>query len=106
MKPSDYRKAVTFIEGKCSQYYFLDYLRTTNGNVDDAIEFYLLDDRLRSLLAQYLIRFEIQLKTDFVDGVQASTKCSSFWNKRKFYLPDARHPRARGRASKFYLMSK
>lgn len=106
LKSSSYRKAVDFISGKCSQYYFLDYMRITKGDVDDAIEFYMLDDRLRCLLTQYLIRFEIQLKTDFVDCVQSSTRCSSFWNKRKYYLPDARHPRVRGRASKFYLMCK
>ena len=106
LRKADYEKAVAFIDGKCSQYYFLDYMRTTGGNVDDAIEFYLLDDRLRSLLAQYLIRFEIQLKTDFVSSVQTSTRCSSFWEKRRFYLPDARHPRSRGRASKFFLMKK
>ena len=106
LKGSNYRKALEFIDGKCSQYYFLDYMRCTNGDVDDAIEFYLLDDKLRTLFTQYLIRFEIQIKTDFVDSVQASTRCSSFWNKRKYYLPDARHPRSRGRASKFYLMRK
>ena len=106
LRKADYEKAVAFIDGKCSQYYFLDYMRTTGGNVDDAVEFYLLDDRLRSLLAQYLIRFEIQLKTDFVSYVQTSTRCSSFWEKRRFYLPDARHPRSRGRASKFFLMKK
>ena len=106
LRKADYEKAVAFIDGKCSQYYFLDYMRTTGGDVDDAIEFYLLDDGLRSLLAQYLIRFEIQLKTDFVSCVQTSTRCSSFWEKRKFYLPDSRHPRSRGRASKFFLMRK
>lgn len=106
LKPSEVKKATDFIKGKCSEYYFLDYLRCTNGNIDDAIEFYLLDDKLRSLFVQYLIRFEIQIKTDFVQMVQDSTHSSSFWNKRKFYLPDARHPRVRGRASKFYLMKK
>ena len=106
LKMSDYKKALLFIDGKCSQYYFLDYMRCTNGDVDDAIEFYLLDDKLRSLFTQYLIRFEIQIKTDFVDSVQSSTHCSSFWNKRKFYLPDARHPRSKGRASKYYLIRK
>ena len=100
MKPADYRMAVNFIEGKCSQYYFLDYLRTTNGDVEDAIKFYVLDDRLRSLLSQYLIRFEIQLKTDFAETVQESTRCASFWKKRKFYIPEARTTSSKGKISK------
>lgn len=103
---TNYQKAIDFIKGKCSQYYFLDYMRCTSGNVDDAIEFYLLDDKLRSLFTQYLIRFEIQIKTDFVDSVQASTHCLSFWNKKKYYLPDARTKRSNGKASKFYLMKR
>lgn len=106
IKRSDYQKAVDFIAGKCSQYYFLDYMRTTNGNVDDAIELYLLDDRLRSLLTQYLIRFEIQLKTDFVDCVQASTRCTSFWSKRKYYLSEARNPGKNGKPSIFFKIKK
>ena len=106
LKASEVKKATDFIQGKCSEYYFLDYLRCTNGNVDDAIEFYLLDDRLRSLFTQYLIRFEIQLKTDFVKCVQDSTHSSSFWNHKKYYLLDARNPRANGKSSKYYLMRK
>ena len=106
IKKADYIKAINFIEGKCSQYYFLDYMRCTNGNVDDAIEFYLLDDELRSLFTKYLIRFEIQIKTDFVEYVQAATHCSSFWKKRKFYIAGARNPRSKGRASKYHLLKK
>lgn len=106
VKKADYEKAISFIDGKCSQYYFLDYMRSTGGNVDDAIEFYLLDDKLRCLLTQYLIRFEIQIKTDFVSSVQSLTHCSSFWKKRKYYLPDARKKRTKGRTSKYYLVRK
>lgn len=106
LKPSEVKKATDFIQGKCSEYYFLDYLRCTNGNIDDAIEFYLLDDKLRSLFTQYLIRFEIQLKTDFVRFVQDSTHSSSFWKHKKYYLLDARNPRSNGKASKYYLMKK
>lgn len=101
---TDYQKAIDFIKGKCSQYYFLDYMRCTSGNVDDAIEFYLLDDKLRSLFTQYLIRFEIQIKTDFVDSVQASTHCSSFWSKKKYYLIEARTSVKTGRVSNYFRM--
>ena len=71
LKKAEYEKAVSFIEGKFIQYYFLDYMRATGGNVDDAIEFYLLDDRLRTLLTQYLIRFRIQLETDFFPRIRS-----------------------------------
>lgn len=47
LEESDIKKITSFISGKCSQYYFIDYLRCSNANVDDVIEFYLLDDKLR-----------------------------------------------------------
>lgn len=106
LKASDYKKALDFIDGKCSQYYFLDYMRCANGDVDDAIEFYLLDDKLRSLLTQYLIRFEIQIKTDFVQKVQDSTHSSSFWKHRKYYIEEARHPGKKGNISNFTRMKR
>ena len=37
LRKADYEKAVAFIDGKCSPYYFLDFMRTTGGNVDDVI---------------------------------------------------------------------
>ena len=101
LKSSEINKAIVFINGKCSEYYFLDYLRCTNGNIDDAIEFYLLDDKLRSLLMQYLVRLEIQLKTDFVRTVQESTHSSSFWTKKKYYIPEAKQPGKHGKVSNY-----
>lgn len=102
----DYDKVIKFIRGKCSQYYFLDYMRCTNGNVDDAIKFYLLDDKLRVLFSQYLIRFEVQCKTDFVNSVQYQTNSSCFWKKRKYFIQEARQKGAKGKPSNFVRIKK
>ena len=106
LKTSDYKKALAFIDGKCSQYYFLDYMRCSNGNVDDAIQFFAFDDKLRTLIFNFLIRFEVQLKADFVNIVEKKTRSSCFWTKKKYYHPDSLHSRVRGMSSKFYLLKK
>ena len=106
LKNADYKKALSFIDGKYSQYYFLDYMRCSNGNVDDAIKFAMFDDQLRAFLLKYLIRFEIQLKTDFVNSVYEKTRCTSFWEKKKYYLPDTRISHKKGKTSKYYLLKK
>ena len=104
LEDSEYKKALSFLKGKCSEYYFIDYMRCSNGNVDDAINFYLFDDGLRFLLIKYIIRFEIQAKADFVNIIEEITNCSSFWKRKEYYLPDTLHVRAGGRHSKFYLL--
>ena len=38
------------IKDKCSEYYFMDFLRSTNGNCDDAYRLFVFDERLRCLL--------------------------------------------------------
>ena len=81
-------------------------MRCSNGNVDEAIRFYYFDDDLRVILLRFLIRFEIQAKSDFIDIVESKTQCESFWKCKKYYLPDAIHSRVRGRHSKFYLLTK
>ena len=106
LKSADYKKALSFIDGKYSQYYFLDYMRCSNGNVDDAIQFSILDEKLRSLLFQNIICFEIQVKTDFAISVSKETHCSNFWKKKKFYLPDATVSRSKGKNSKYFLVKR
>lgn len=103
LKNSEYKKVLSFIDGKYSQYYFLDYMRCSNGNVDDAIRFSILDEKLRTLLFQNIICFETQLKSDFVICVNSRTHCSNFWKKKKFYMPDAVVPRSKGKNSKYFL---
>lgn len=99
------RKINKCISKKCSEYYFLGFLRCSNGNVDDAINFFYLDEKLRSLLAQYLMRLEIQLKSDFARMVEKSTRSKQFWKVRKYYEPNARAKRP-GKRSKYYLTKK
>ena len=62
LKNTEYRKALLFIDGRCSQYYFLDYLKCCN-NVADAIKLYDIDDKFRCILFQHLIRFEMDKKS-------------------------------------------
>lgn len=100
----DYKKALAFICGKCSQYYFLDYMRCSNGNVDDAIKFYLLDFELRPILFRYIIELEIQMKSDFSSIVKKTTKCNHFWEIKKHYIPEATLKDSRGRRSTFDLL--
>ena len=74
------------IADKCSDYYFLDFLKTTNGNIDDAFQLFVFDEKLRTLLFKYVIRFEIQIKNDFVQMVTKKTKDNSFWNNSSYYI--------------------
>lgn len=97
---SEMNKIIKNIHGKCSEYYFLDFLRCADGNVKDAIKFFYLDEKLRSLLIKYLVRFEIQLKNDFAETVQNATGSKKFWAIKRYYLPEARAKR-RGKKSKF-----
>ena len=89
---------------KCCDYFFVDFLRSTNGNVDDAISLFFLDEKLRSLFVQYLMRFEIQIKSDFATMVENSTLSDRFWVIKKFYIPEARNKR-NGKIS-FFEMTK
>lgn len=74
------------ISNKCSEYYFLDFLKTTNGNIDDAYLLFLFDERLRCLLMKYVLRFEIQIKNDFVNVLLKNTNDNYFWSKKENYI--------------------
>ncbi len=106
LKKSEYKKACDFINGKFSQYYFLDYMRCSNGNVDDAIKFYYLDEEMRNLVFKNILRFEIQLKTDFANIITDTCHCSTFWEKKRFFMKDSISPRNNGKASKYFLLKK
>ena len=66
--------------------YFLDFLKTTNGNIDDAYLLFLFDERLRCLLMKYVLRFEIQIKNDFVNVLLKNTNDNYFWSKKENYI--------------------
>lgn len=55
-----------FVNKHCSHYYFLNFIKMTSGNVEDAIELYYFDEELRIALIKYILRFEIQLKRDLL----------------------------------------
>ena len=74
------------ISDKCSEYYFLDFLKATNGNIKDAYGLFIFDEKLRCLLFKYVLRFEIQIKSDFIECVSKATKDDSFWNKPEYYI--------------------
>lgn len=82
----DLSKIVDKISDKCSDYYFLDFLKTTNGNTNDAYKLFIFDERLRCLLLKYVLRFEIQIKNTFVECVSKATGDDSFWNKSQYYI--------------------
>ena len=74
------------ISDKCSEYYFLEFLKATNGNINDAYRLFIFDEKLRCLLLKYVLRFEIQIKNSFVECVAKATKDESFWNNPNYYI--------------------
>lgn len=74
------------IGDKCSEYYFLDFLKATKGNTSDAYRLFIFDERLRCLLLKYVLRFEIQIKNSFVEHVVKETGDVHFWKNPKYYI--------------------
>ena len=101
LSTTDYNKVMSFIDKKCSEYFFSAYLKLTNENVDDAIEFFKFDEKLRALLLRYILRFENQIKTDFALEIEKNSGSDSFWNNPSFYLKSARSPKPSGLPSDF-----
>lgn len=99
---AEYKKIMNVISLKCSEYYFLGFLRCSNGNVDDAINFFFLDEKLRALLTQYLMRLEIQLKSDFASMVEKETRSSQFWKVKKYYSASAKTKMPGEKRTNFY----
>lgn len=82
----DVQKIKEKISDKCSEFYFLDFLKTTRGNINDAYRLFNFDERLRCLLLKYVLRFEIQIKYDFVSCVSKATDDDHFWRNQKYYI--------------------
>lgn len=83
---AQYKKLKTDISDKCSEYYFLDFLKTTKGNIKDAYGLFIFDEKLRCLLLKYVLRFEIQIKNSFVESVLKTTKDMKFWSDPSYYI--------------------
>lgn len=88
LSKEEYIRIDNFIKDKCSAYYFLTFLKDANSNVEDAIEFFLFDEKIRSLLIRYVLRFEIQIKNDFSSMVEKTTNSRYFWQKEKYCLDE------------------
>lgn len=86
LSEEDIRFITNKVSNKCNYYYFLDFIKTTGGNVQDAYEMFKFDEQLRSILFKYLIRFEIQIKSDFVEYVSNETHSDHFWSDRSSYI--------------------
>lgn len=77
------------IDGKHSEYYFKNFLDITSGNLDDAIKLYEFDNRFRTVLFKYLLKFELVLKHDFVTLAESSGASTTFWNNSSYFLTAA-----------------
>lgn len=78
-------KVNSFVLNNCSYYFFLNFIKITNGNVDDAIVLYYFDEELRNTILKYILRLEVQMKKDYVDSVEKVYGSSSFWNDPNIY---------------------
>ena len=98
---SGQKAAITrFVNNNCSYYYFLNFIRITNGNVKDAISLYHFDEDLREVILKFILRFEVQMKKDFINCVEKTNGQSSFWDNPYLYNSSfTRMPH--GRLSKF-----
>lgn len=74
------------IGDKCNAYYFLEFLKTTDCNIDDAYRLYKFDEELRSTLLKYVLRFEIQIKSEFFSSLNKVTNDDNFWQKKENYI--------------------
>lgn len=92
----DYQKICKEISRKCNEYYFLDFLKCTEGDVDDAIDLFYFDEKLRTILLKYIMRFEIQIKCDFAEMIENATGSTSFWADSSFYYLDFLIPDRKG----------
>ena len=74
------------IGDKCNDFYFAEFLKATKGNIDDAYRLFKFDEELRSLLLKYVLRFEIQIKSDFMTCLIKSTGDEHFWKNEDNYI--------------------
>ena len=82
----DIKKIHSKIGDKCNDFYFVDFLKATRGNIDDAYRLFKFDEELRSLLLKYILRFEIQIKSDFMTCLIKTTGDERFWENNENYI--------------------
>ena len=74
------------IGDKCNDFYFVEFLKATSCNIDDTYKLLKFDEELRSFLLKYILRFEIQVKSDFMSCLIKDTNDDSFWENKDNYI--------------------
>lgn len=82
----DIKKIHSKIGDKCNDFYFAEFLKATKGHIDDAYRLFKFDEELRSLLLKYVLRFEIQIKSDFMTCLIKATGDERFWENEDNYI--------------------
>lgn len=82
----DIQRIHSKIGDKCNDFYFVEFLKATNGHIEDAYRLLKFDEELRSFLLKYILRFEIQIKSDFMSCLIKATNDPSFWTKKENYI--------------------
>ena len=82
----DIEKIHSKIGDKCNDFYFVEFLKATSGDIDDAYKLLKFDEELRSFILKYLLRFEIQIKSDFMSCLIKETGDDQFWKKKENYI--------------------
>ena len=82
----DIKRIHSKIGDKCNDFYFVEFLKATKGNVDDAYRLFKFDEELRSFLLKYILRFEIQIKSDFMSCLIKATNNECFWEDENNYI--------------------
>ena len=86
LEEKDIQRIHSKIGDKCNDFYFAEFLKATSCNVDDAYRLLKFDEELRSFLFKYVLRFEIQIKSDFMSSLIKETGDNSFWEKKENYI--------------------
>lgn len=86
LEEKDIIKIHSKIGDKCNDFYFVEFLKATRGNIDDAYRLFKFDEELRSLLLKYILRFEIQIKSDFMACLIKATNDELFWKNEDNYI--------------------
>lgn len=96
-------KVNEFVKHNCSYYYFLNFIRITNGNVDEAIELYYFDEDIRKVLLKYILRLEVQMKKDLISSVETLNNGNTFWNNATYYKPSYSSTKGHRKFSNFTI---
>lgn len=78
------KSAVTSFVNKNCNYYFLNFIRMTNGNVKEAIQLYYFDRDIRMIILKQVSNFELQMKKKLLDSIYKIDN-QYIWYKKNYY---------------------